>query len=177
MRKTQVRQLAQDLDIPVAGKGESREICFVPMGTTPASSNCISRGRGPTALRKPPARLSRPVRDSRRARRDSSLHRRPAPRPESRRGRPLYVVRIEPASKKVFVGPDEELLRTSFSVRGLNWIAIAGSREPLRVQVKIRHQFQAGLGGSASRRRIGLGNGRVRTTSAGRRSRTGGRVL
>ena len=62
-------------------------------------------------------------------------------------GRPMYVVKIEPASRRVVVGDGQGLLRQAVSRSG----ASIGSR--LRIstslsalQVKIRHQFKLGLG-------------------------------
>ena len=143
MRKTQVRRLAQSLDIPVAGKGESREICFVPNGDYARFVELyLARKRADGSSETAGEIVST---DGETLGEHDGIHHYTVGQRRGLRvaaGRPLYVVRIEPASKKVFVGPNEELLRTSFSVRGLNWIAVAGPREPLRVQVKIRHQFK-----------------------------------
>jgi tRNA-specific 2-thiouridylase len=57
-------------------------------------------------------------------------------------GDPMYVVEIQPAGRRVVVGPRQELLRKRFLAGGLNWISIAELKEPLRVHAKIRHQFR-----------------------------------
>ena len=159
MRKTQVRRLAQDLDIPVAGKAESREICFVPNGDYARFVELYLAKKGTNGSSETAGEIVST--DGKTLGEHDGIHHYTIGQRRGLRvaaGRPLYVVKIEPASKKVFVGPDEELLRTSFSVRDLNWIAVAGPREPLRVQVKIRHRFKsawaevspAGESGSAS---------------------------
>ena len=57
-------------------------------------------------------------------------------------GRPMYVVKIEPAGRRVVVGEGQALLRKQFRVGGVNWIAVEDLHEPIRVEVKIRHQFK-----------------------------------
>jgi tRNA-specific 2-thiouridylase len=61
-------------------------------------------------------------------------------------GKPMYVVQIEPASRKVFVGSQEGLLRKTFFANQVNWIARQELREPLRAEIKIRHQFRPAPG-------------------------------
>src|SRR6185436_16912491 len=57
-------------------------------------------------------------------------------------GRPQYVVRIEPEANRVVIGDDPDLLSRRFSVRDVNWIAIAGLKEPIPCQVQIRNRFE-----------------------------------
>src|SRR5690606_6030153 len=57
-------------------------------------------------------------------------------------GKPIYVTEIRPATREVVVGDRELLLRKRFEVDRLNWISIAELTGPLRVQAKIRYQFQ-----------------------------------
>ena len=61
-------------------------------------------------------------------------------------GTPQYVTKIEPASQRVVVGPKADLLRKTFRAGGLNWISIPSLMEPLRVEIKIRHQFKPAPG-------------------------------
>ena len=55
---------------------------------------------------------------------------------------PLYVIRIDPATSAVTVGPEAELYRTTFRVRQLNWISMDAPRDGLRVEAKIRHRHE-----------------------------------
>jgi tRNA-uridine 2-sulfurtransferase len=55
---------------------------------------------------------------------------------------PLYVLEIDPASRRVTVGADEELATRRLRARRLNWISIAELAGPMRVQVKIRHRHE-----------------------------------
>ena len=53
---------------------------------------------------------------------------------------PLYVIRVEPETAQVVVGPKISLLRDSFAIHSLNWLAAgAGPEEGQEVQVKLRN--------------------------------------
>ncbi len=55
-------------------------------------------------------------------------------------GTPLYVIRLEPETHRVVVGPKEALLRNRLEVREVNWLG-AGDGPPadgLKVAVKLR---------------------------------------
>lgn len=56
---------------------------------------------------------------------------------------PLYVIATEPSAKRVIVGSNDELLRSSMGVRDSNWISIAAPTAPLRAEVKIRNKHAA----------------------------------
>jgi tRNA-uridine 2-sulfurtransferase len=55
---------------------------------------------------------------------------------------PLYVLQIDPASRRVTIGADAELATRTLRARQLNWISIEKLRGPMRVQVKIRHRHE-----------------------------------
>src|SRR5205085_2386770 len=55
-------------------------------------------------------------------------------------GTPLYVISLDPASRKVVVGKDTELCTTECFLRDVNWISIPALDAPLRAEVKIRHK-------------------------------------
>jgi tRNA-specific 2-thiouridylase len=57
-------------------------------------------------------------------------------------GSPLYVLEIRGEQRQVVVGGGEELFSRTLRANRLNWIAIGGLREPLRVQAKIRHRHE-----------------------------------
>src|SRR5581483_8483540 len=58
-------------------------------------------------------------------------------------GEPLYVIQTDPASQRVTVGRNDELLRASLTARDLNWVSIAGLQSPTRAEVKIRNRHHA----------------------------------
>jgi tRNA-specific 2-thiouridylase len=142
MLKSEVRALARELNIPVAQKPESHEICFVPNGDYARFVESYldqlgSRGKQPSG--------DIVNTEGRVLGEHSGIHHYTI---GQRRGlgvavgSPMYVVEIQPADRRVVVGPREELLRKRFHAGQVNWISIAGLREPLRVQAKIRHQFR-----------------------------------
>ena len=143
MEKTQVRRLAEELNIPVAGKAESHEICFVPDGDYARFVDLYLEQKGANGSSAAPGEIVST--EGKTLGRHEGIHHFTIGQRRGLRvatGKPMYVVQIEPASQKVVVGQREELLRKEFTARDLNWIAIAGLSEPLRVQVKIRHQFK-----------------------------------
>ena len=58
-------------------------------------------------------------------------------------GEPLYVIATEPASQRVIVGRNDDLLRATLTARDMNWISIEPIQAPLRAQVKIRNKHLA----------------------------------
>jgi tRNA-specific 2-thiouridylase len=143
MEKTEVRRLAEDLNIPVAGKAESHEICFVPDGDYARFVELYLEQKGSNGSAKPVGEIVST--EGKTLGEHKGIHHFTIGQRRGLRvaaGKPMYVVKIEPESQKVVIGQREELLRTTFTANDLNWIAIAGLDEPLRVRVKIRHQFK-----------------------------------
>src|SRR5262249_21810940 len=52
----------------------------------------------------------------------------------------LYVIAIEPASSRVFVGPDAALSSAGCLVAGVNWIPADRTGATLECDVRIRHR-------------------------------------
>lgn len=135
LRKAAVREHAERLGLAVANKPDSHEICFVPDGRT---ADFVER-HGTAA---PPAG---PMVDStgRVLGRHGGIHRFTV---GQRRGlglasrTPLYVLRLDPRSNEVVVGPREELGQRTLTASRVNWIAGAAPAAPLRVTARIRHR-------------------------------------
>jgi tRNA-specific 2-thiouridylase len=53
---------------------------------------------------------------------------------------PLFVLRLEPASNTLVVGPAAELGRDHLTAHSVNWIAGQPPTEPIDAQVKIRYK-------------------------------------
>jgi tRNA-specific 2-thiouridylase len=53
---------------------------------------------------------------------------------------PLYVLRLEPESNTLVVGPREELGRATLTASSVNWISGAPPSGPRRVTARIRHR-------------------------------------
>jgi len=55
-------------------------------------------------------------------------------------GKPLYVIRIEPESNRILLGPEKELQRRKLTAQKLNWISGKAPREPITAKAKIRYK-------------------------------------
>jgi tRNA-specific 2-thiouridylase len=142
MQKAEVRELAHKLRVPVANKGESREICFVPDGDYARFVETYLAERGGSAH----AERGEVVDASGRILAEhAGVHRFTIGQRKGLGvavGNPLYVTDILPAERKVVVGPREALARKRFEVQRLNWISIPSLEAPVEVAVKIRYQFR-----------------------------------
>jgi len=55
-------------------------------------------------------------------------------------GKPLYVIRIEPESNRIVLGPEEELYSRRLAADKVNWISGKMPREPIEARAKIRYK-------------------------------------
>jgi tRNA-specific 2-thiouridylase len=141
--KPQVRELARELGLPVAAKPDSQEICFVPNGDYAAFIDAYFRERGIA-----PKTTHGEIRDTagRVLGEHAGVHHFTVGQRRGLRvaaGEPLYVIATEPASQRVIVGRNEDLLRAKLTARDMNWISIAPPVAPIRAQVKIRNKHLA----------------------------------
>ena len=143
LTKTEVRELARSMDLAVADKSDSQEICFVPNGDYAAFLTAWLRNNGDPP---PPAGGPIVTSDGRQLGEHHGVHHFTV---GQRRGlgiaaaEPLYVIATHPESRQVVVGSNDDLLRTGFHAKDVNWISIAGLDAPVRAQVKIRHKHVA----------------------------------
>jgi tRNA-specific 2-thiouridylase len=126
MTKKQVRTVAREHNLKVAESEESQEICFVTDDDYP---RFITEWKKRTDS-DPAGRISPgPILNTNGEKLGEhkgipfyTIGQRKGLR--IARGRPLYVVRIEPEENAIYVGENEELLQSSFVVKGVNWIAL-----------------------------------------------------
>jgi tRNA-uridine 2-sulfurtransferase len=143
LTKPVVRQLARDLGLPVAEKGDSQEICFVPNGDYAQFIDAYFRERGiPTAE----VRGEIVNREGKVLGEHTGVHHFTV---GQRKGlgiaarEPLYVIGTEPMTQRVMVGGNDDLLRASLAAHNVNWISISPITAPIRAQVKIRNKHAA----------------------------------
>jgi tRNA-specific 2-thiouridylase len=55
-------------------------------------------------------------------------------------GKPLYVIKIEPESNRIVLGPEEELYSQKLTAHKLNWLSGTTPRAPATVKAKIRYK-------------------------------------
>ncbi len=141
--KPQVRELARELGVQVAEKQDSQEICFVPNGDYAAFIDAFFKEQGTS---RGATRGEIVDRQGRTLGEHSGVHHFTV---GQRRGlgiaakEPLYVIATEPASQRVVVGRNEDLLRTDLVTAQFNWVSIAPAAAPLRARVKIRNKHEA----------------------------------
>jgi len=135
LRKDETRALAERLALPVAAKPDSQDICFVPDGNY---ADLVAKLRPEAAEPGEIVGLDGTVLG-----RHEGVIRFTV---GQRRGldiggtdEPLYVVRLEPARRRVVVGPRAALGCERLTVSGLNWLGAGGvPEEGARVAVKLR---------------------------------------
>ncbi|MCW5980584.1 MAG: tRNA 2-thiouridine(34) synthase MnmA [Bryobacteraceae bacterium] len=141
--KADVREAARSLGLPVAEKGESQEICFVPNGDYAAFIDAYFRERG---MAPETARGEITDREGNVLGEHEGIHRFTVGQRKGLRiaaSEPLYVIATEPATQRVVVGHGDQLLRGGLTARDVNWISIAGLAQPCRAGVRIRHRHAA----------------------------------
>ncbi|MEQ1884338.1 MAG: tRNA 2-thiouridine(34) synthase MnmA [Bryobacteraceae bacterium] len=143
MEKPQVRELARELGIPVAAKPDSQEICFVPNGDYAAFIDSYYREQG---IVKEETAGELVTADGKVVGGHAGVHHFTVGQRRGlgvAAGEPLYVISTEPATKRVVVGRNDDLLRASMRVRDVNWISIAAPAALVRAEVKIRNKHAA----------------------------------
>lgn len=137
LTKAEVRELARELDLPVADKTDSQDICFVPKGRY---TDVIERLK-PGALQ---AGDIVHVDGRRLGRHDGIINYTVG----QRRGiripsqEPLFVVRLDAATNEVIVGPRQALETTGLVLKDVNWLGdepladAAAARRQLHVRVR-----------------------------------------
>jgi tRNA-specific 2-thiouridylase len=143
LTKEEVRALARRVNLPVAEKPESMELCFVPNGSYVQFIQAYSRERG-VALENGEGEIV--TRNGEVLGRHTGVHQFTIGQRKGlgfAAGKPLYVVAIDPQNNRVVVGEDDALRTTVCEIENVNWIAFGSPDARLRAAVKIRHKHEA----------------------------------
>ena len=145
--KQQVREVARRARLPVAEKPESQEICFVPSGDYVQFIEAYRAEQGLAAAsdsdddcRGELVTTSGEVLGHHAGVHHFTIGQRRGLGIAA--GRPLYVVDIDSASRRVIVGGEEGLRRGTCEVRDVNWVSCAALDAPLEAMVKIRYRHE-----------------------------------
>lgn len=142
LTKEEVRSLARKVQLPVAEKPESMELCFVPNGNYVQFIHAYQREAGA------------PVRDQEGdivteegavIGRHSGVHNYTIGQRKGlgfSTGKAVYVLALDVQNNRVIVGGDDALRVSSFEVENVNWISIGPPGARVRAQVKIRHKHE-----------------------------------
>jgi len=132
--KERVREIARELELPVAAKPESREICFIPDNDYAK----FLKEYIPQAVKPGPIldRQGSAVGEHRGIlfytigqRKGLGISAK----------EPLYVTTIEPERNAIVVGDKEEVYGNELIASKLNWITIAKLKQPTTIKAKIRY--------------------------------------
>ena len=134
--KAETRALAAKYGLPVADKPDSQDICFVPNGNYAAVIEKLRPGAADpgdivdlagTVLGQHGGVIYYTI-GQRKGLGIGGLE------------DPLYVVKLDPATRRVIVGPKEALSTRTFALREINWLGDApfDSRDAWHISVKVR---------------------------------------
>ncbi len=140
LTKPEVRELARSMDLAVAAKGDSQEICFVPNGDYAAflSAYLKESGAAPEGTQGAIVTTAGRVLGEHAGVHHFTVGQRRGLGIAA--GEPLYVIATDPTTRQVVVGTNDELLRASFYANQVNWISLAQILAPVRAEVKIRNK-------------------------------------
>jgi tRNA-specific 2-thiouridylase len=146
MTKPEVREAARRHGLRLAEKPDSQEICFVPGGDYKQFLAAYLEEQGGPALESAGEMVT--ANGEVIGRHDGIFNFTVGQRKglgavgRPQGPAPLYVLNIDPASRRVTVGADEELATRTLHARRLNWISIAKLTASMRVKAKIRHRHE-----------------------------------
>ncbi len=128
--KSQVRAMAEELELPSAHKPDSMEICFIP------DKDYISwlESRGPVPSQGDFIFHGEPVGRHEGIYRYTVGQRRPG----LIEGRKVYISRIDPLTNSIELALWEELFRTEVIARDFSWLTEPPT-SPIRASVRVRH--------------------------------------
>jgi tRNA-uridine 2-sulfurtransferase len=143
LTKEEVRALAREVNLPVAEKPESMELCFVPNGNYVQFIHAYAAESG-TPISDAAGEIV--TEDGEVLGRHNGIHNYTI---GQRKGlgfasaKPIYVLALDTQNNRVIVGDDSALRKSEFEVETVNWISIEEPSLPIRGHVKIRHKHEA----------------------------------
>ena len=134
MEKSETRRIAAELNLSVAEKPDSQDICFVPDGRYAKMVECIRPGAAE------PGEIV-DMQGSVLGRHDGVIHFTVG----QRKGlgiaaaEPLFVVKLDAAARRVIVGPRSALQTHMFRVADVNWLGDAPlGFDPIEILARVR---------------------------------------
>lgn len=140
LSKEEVRNVARQVNLPVAEKPESMELCFVPNGNYVQFIHAYSRAEG-IAVNNQEGDIV--TEDGAVIGRHTGVHNYTVGQRKGlgfAAGKPVYVLSIDTEKNRIIVGEDDALRTSTFEIENVNWISIAKPTAPIRGQAKIRHK-------------------------------------
>lgn len=135
LAKPHVRLIADRLNLPVARRRESQDLCFVPDG----DYRSFLRKHSPTPIRPGPIlNLAGHRLGTHSGLADFTIGQRKGLRLAT--GHPLYVLEKRPETNTLVVGPRESLARTSFRAGSAHWIEGEPPSTQFEALVRVRYK-------------------------------------
>lgn len=133
MTKAETRKLAEEFGLIVADKPDSQDICFVPNGDY---ASVVAKLR-PEAFE--PGEIVH-IDGRVMGTHEGIIHFTVGQRKGLGGGHhePLYVIRIEPKTRRVIVGPQAALGQAEFFIHDINWLAGDIPAEGVKAEVRVR---------------------------------------
>jgi len=136
--KDEIRQIAEEMGLPVAHKPDSQEICFIPdndyagfideaaAGRVPGAGNFVTTDGEIIGRHKGITHYTVGQRKGL----NLAL------------GHPVFVTEIRPETNEVVIGENEDVFTDTLTCTNLNFMSIEDLTEPLRVLAKIRYSHK-----------------------------------
>ena len=141
--KTETRAIAERFGLEVANKPDSQDICFVPNGNY---VSVVERLRPGAAEPGEIVHVEGHVLGAHKGIVHYTIGQRRGigVNEKGTNNEPLYVVRLDAAAKRVYVGPKAALARDSVTLREMNWLGRPGEKmQDVEIDVKLRSMTQA----------------------------------
>ena len=134
--KNSIRKFAEEAGLHLANKADSQEICFIPQGTYHDFVNAHSESLPGDLVDKYGKVLGRHPGVGHYTigqRRGLGLA----------SGERMFVTNIEPVSRQVVVGPEDDLFQTGVFVESVNYVTDEIPAHPVRIHAQIRYNSKA----------------------------------
>ncbi|HKE08753.1 MAG TPA: tRNA 2-thiouridine(34) synthase MnmA [Candidatus Acidoferrum sp.] len=142
LTKQGVRDLARHVQLPVAEKPESMELCFVPNGNYVQFIHAYSRSEG-ISLNEQEGDIV--TEQGSVIGRHTGLHNYTIGQRKGlgfAAGKPIYVLAIDTEKNRIVVGEDDALRATTLEIESVNWVSVVEPVFPICGQAKIRHKHE-----------------------------------
>jgi len=142
LTKEGVRDLARHVQLPVAEKPESMELCFVPNGNYVQFIHAYSRSEG-ISLNEQEGDIV--TEQGSVIGRHTGLHNYTIGQRKGlgfAAGKPIYVLAIDTEKNRIVVGEDDALRATTLEIESVNWVSVVEPVFPICGQAKIRHKHE-----------------------------------
>ena len=139
--KDEIRQIAEEMMLPVAHKPDSQEICFIPDNDYASFIDEAAEGRVPgtgnfvTADGEVLGRHKGITHYTVGQRKGLNLA----------LGHPVFVTEIRPETNEVVIGENDDVFSTTLTCTNLNFMSIEDLTEPMRVLAKIRYSHRGDM--------------------------------